>query len=176
MMFLFSAGSKLQQAIMEGFDSLYKFIHSGEVEELADVVPFEDFTDYTAEDFIQDHATVTVGEDDTTQNEDESEDVEPSAKRMKNDLEFSENEVNNDYDMRYGSNAPGIPSLLNLNLQPPRRIEEDKNSAEESPAWETSNYNGPFGPNQNSNNNSASNKDRRDGRQRPMSRWSSSRR
>ena len=161
---------------------MHKYIHSGEIEELADVIPYEDFIDYTAEDFIQDHATVTADEDnvpDQNQNEyDDGDDSEPSSKRLKNDYDSFENDGSNDYDMRYG---PGIPSLLNLNLQPPRRGQEDKNVPEKSPVnispWDSSNFNnGSFGSNQNSNNKGEpSNKDRRESR-RQGSRWSSSRR
>lgn len=162
---------------------MYKYIHSGEIEELADVIPYEDFTDYTAEDFIQDHAIVTVGDEedmafDLNQIEMDEDDNEPSTKRFRNDFDSFDNEGSNDYDMRYGNNAPEIPSLLNLNLEPPQRGQEDKNVSENrSPTlvspWETLNYNGS---NQNANNNLApAKKDRREGR-RQGSRWSSSRR
>lgn len=159
---------------------MYKYIHSGEIEELADVVPYEDFTDYTAEDFIQDHAIVTVGDDedipaDLNQNDiDDGDDGEPNVKRFRNEYDSLDNEGSNDYD-RYGNNSPGIPSLLNLNIHPPRRgVQED--TSEKSPTlispWESSNYNN--GSNQNSNKAAPTNKDRR-GRQ-GGSRWSSSRR
>lgn len=150
---------------------MYKYIHSGEIEDLNDVVPYEDFTDYTAEDFIQDHAIVTDGDEkdklaDPTQSEydEDEDDVEPRSKRFRGDYD-SYDEGSNDYDSRYNNNAPGIPSLLNLNLAPPRHG-QDVESAKSPTAvasWEASNQ----------NNKPAGNKDRREGRQRG-SRWSSS--
>lgn len=172
----FTAGSKLHQAILEGFESLNKYIHSGDLEELADVVPYEDFADYTAEDFIQDHATATIGDEEyqlPDQNQDEEEDdfddFEPRSKRFRNDYDQYENEGSNqgsnDYDSRY--NQPGIPSLLNLNVAPPRHGQKEENVSAKSPTvvspWETSNQ----------NNISGGNKDRRDNRR--GSRWSSRR-
>lgn len=146
-------------------------------------MPYEDFTDYTAEDFIEDHATVTVGDeedsidDPNTVENDDDEDSEPSSKRFRGDIDSFDQEESNDYDSRYGNNAPGIPSLLNLHLAPPRHGQGDKNVQEISPTRESVNYNnGSFGTNQSANNKPPpSGKDRREGR-RQSSRWSSSRR
>lgn len=172
---------------MEGFESFNKYIHSGDLEELDDFVPYEDFTDYTAEDFIEDHATATIGdeedslEDPETVEIDDGEDSEPSSKRFRGDFDSFDQEGSNDYDSRYGGNAPGIPSLLNLHLAPPRHGQAEKKAPENSPTrespWESANYNnGSFGSNQNANNKPPpSNKDRREGR-RQSSRWSSTRR
>lgn len=172
----FTAGSKLHRAILEGFDSLYKFIHSGMIEELADVIPFEDNADYTAEDFVQDHATLTEGDEedllaDPNQEEvEEEEDAEPRVKRSRSDFDSYDNDGSNDYDARF---APGIPSLLNLNLAPPRHGQEDEKASAKSPnagaPWEGSNFHS-------ANNKPSSNADRREGRRREGSRWSSSRR
>lgn len=166
-----TAGSKLHQAIIEGFDSLHKYIHSGDLEEISDLVPYEDFEDYTAEDFIEDHATLTVGDEEDAkadpyyEEEDHNNDYdqEPSAKRFRGDFDPYENDGSNDADSRYG---PGIPSLLNLNVENPRYGRDGKNAAQKSPTvWEnsSSNNNGAFGNNQNNSNNkpSGNNKDRR---------------
>lgn len=150
-------------------------------------MPYEDFTDYSAEDFIEDHASATAGDEDdsleaaNTVEVDDGEDSEPSSKRFRGDFDSFEQEESNDYDSRYSSNAPGIPSLLNLHLAPPRHAQGDKKGPDNSPThespWETSNFNnGSFGPNQNvSNKAPPSSKDRREGR-RQSSRWSSTRR
>lgn len=188
--YLSTAGSKLHQAILEGFDSLHKYIHSGEIEELNDVIPYEDFTDYTAEDFIEDHAIETIGDDEETGidsnsrgYDDEDDNFEPSSKRFRSDHDSYDNDDSNDYDSRYGRDGPGIPSLLNLNVNPPRRGQELKNVSEKSPLgspWQSSanfnnnNNNGDFGGNQSANNKQQPNKDRREGR-RGSSRWSSRR-
>lgn len=168
--------------VLEGFDSLHNHIHSGEIEELNEVIPFEDFADYSAEDFIEDHAIETVGdEEDADPNQrdcdDDEEEFEPNAKRFRGDYDPYDNEESNDYDSRYG---PEIPSLLNLNVNLPRRGQESKNVSEKSPAgspWESANFNnnnGNFGGNQNSNNYPQTNNDRREGGRRG-SRWSSRR-
>lgn len=176
---IFSAGSRLHQSVSEGFESLHKYIHSGEIEELADVIPHEDFSDYTALDFIEDHAVETVGDDEEpTNDQDDSNDFddnEPNSKRFR---AGSYDEGSNDYDARHDDNLPVIPSLLNLNIAPPRRAQEDISISSKSPTvapWESSNFNGAFGNNQNSNNPAQANKDqdRRQGR-RQGSRWSSS--
>lgn len=164
---------------------MHNYIHSGEIEELSDVIPFEDFTDYSAEDFIEDHAIETVGDEedaDPNQRDDEDEDdFEPSSKRFRSDFDSYDNEESNDYDSRYGREGPGIPSLLNLSVNPPRRGQESKNVTEKPPAsspWESASFNnnnnnGAFGGNQSSNNHPHANNDRRDreGR-RGGSRWS----
>jgi hypothetical protein len=182
-------GSKLHGAILEGFDSLHNYIHSGDLEELSDLVPYEDFTDYTAEDFIEDHATKTVGDDDDVpadpnQENDGSEDFEPKSKRLREDFDDYDNEGSNDCDMRYGGEGPGIPSLLNLNVGQSRHGQLREKTAEISPnsnsPWEDSNFNsGAFGGNQNANNKpppANNNTDRRDTREgRRGSRWSSRR-
>lgn len=170
---------------MEGFDSLHAYIHSGDIEELSDLVAYEDFADYTAEDFIEDHATATVGEDEdgtadvNPQEVEEGDDFEPKSKRFRGDFDAYENDGSNDYDMRYGE-GPGIPSLLNLHVGGHLRHGQPREkSAEISPnsnsPWEDSNFNsGAFGGNQSTNNKPPpANKDRREGRR--GSRWSSRR-
>lgn len=162
-----TAGSRLHQSILEGFESLYKYIHSGEIEELNDVIPHEDFTDYTAEDFIQDHAIVTDGDEkdklaDPAQNDldDEEEDAEPRSKRFRGDYDSYDEGSN---DSRYNNNnAPGIPSLLNLNLARPRHGQESESSKSPTAVtpWEASNQNSKS---------SGNHKDRREGRR--SSRW-----
>lgn len=47
----FSAGSKLEQAIADGPEALQKYIASGEIEELHDVMPINDDEDYLNDDF-----------------------------------------------------------------------------------------------------------------------------
>lgn len=167
---------------MKGFDSLHDYIHSGDIEELSDLVPHEDFTYYTAEDFIEDHATVTVGDEedapaDSNQEHEDGEDLEPRSKRFRSDFDAYENEGSNDYDMRYGD--PGIPSLLNINVRQgqgqgrerPAEISPNSNSP-----WDDSNFNsGGFGGNQNQHNKPPPiNKDRQR-ESRRGSRWSSRR-
>lgn len=165
---LSTAGSKLHTAILEGFESLHKYIHSGDLEELDDLVPHEDFTDYTAEDFIADHAEATVGDEEDIQADpnhvefEEEEEAEPRAKRFRGEFDSYDNE-SNDYDSRYS--APGIPSLLNLHLPPPRPGSKDDESSK-SPTLNT-----PWEGNHNNNNSKQSGKDRREGRR--GSRWSS---
>lgn len=148
---------------MEGFESLHEYIHSGELEDLADVIPHEEPADYSAIDFVQDHAIPTVGneedrETDIVQQENLDDDIEQSSKRFKNDYDSFDNNRNNEFETQ-SANAPGIPSLLNLNLPPPRQNQEDQNDS-----------------NQNASKKSiALSKDRRESR-RQGSRWSSSRR
>lgn len=181
----FTAGSKLHQSILEGFDSLHKYVHSGEIEELDDLIPHEDFSDYTAIEFIEDHAVETVGDEENEDKEqDESndgDDNEPNSKRFRSDS--YDNEASNDYEPRYRDDSPVIPSLLNLNVAPPRHGLQDKNPKANSPTnipWESNNFNnnGSFGGNNNSSNSSLANKDqdRRQGRARQGSRWSSNNR
>lgn len=184
---LFTAGSKLHQAILEGFDPLHKYVHSGEIEELEDLIPHEDFSDYTALEFIEDHAVETVGDDEDAVNDqdepNDGDDSEPNSKRFRSDS--YDNEGSNDYDARYRDNSPVIPSLLNLNVAPPRRGQEEKNAPAKSPTggpWETQNFNnnGAFGNSHNLNKptlaNNQKEQDRRQGRTRQGSRWSSSNR
>lgn len=136
---------------MGGFDTLYKYIHSGDLDELADVIPYEDFEDYTAEDFVQDHAVITLGDSEDAkldpyycpEKEVNDEEAEPVAKRFKTDFDSYDNDEGNDVDAKLGISEPGIPSLLNLNLEPPRTGQEKKNSSQKSPTssvWEPSNY------------------------------------
>lgn len=139
---------------MGGFETLYKYIHSGDLEELDDVVPYEDHRpDYTAEDFIQDHAVITVGDSEDAkadpfycpEKEVNDEEGEPtSAKRFKTDFDSYDNDESNDFDVRLGiTSEPGIPSLLNLNLEPPRAGQDTKNVSQKSPTaspWESSNH------------------------------------
>lgn len=143
-----------------------------------DVIPFEDFADYAAEDFIEDHAIETVGDEEEESDvepknheyDDDQDDFEPSSKRFKSEYDAYDNDGSND--SRYG---PGIPSLLNLNVNPPRRGQESKNVPMRSPGspWEPANLNNNNGGSQNSNKPQANN-DRREGR-RGSSRWSSRR-
>lgn len=136
---------------MGGFETLYKYIHSGDLDELDDVVPYEEFEDYTAEDFIQDHAVTTVGDSDDAkadpyyclEKDVNDEEGEPVAKRFKTDFDSNDNEESHDFDVRLGMSEPGIPSLLNLNLEPPRPGQEKKNASQKSPTaspWESTNY------------------------------------
>jgi hypothetical protein len=158
---------------------LYKYLHSGDLEELADVIPHEDFDDYTAEDFIEDHATATVGDDDdedSNRNEsNDGDDHEPNAKRFRSDFDSYDQDASNDYDSRYNNNnnAPGIPSLLRVNT---RNGQDGKDIPEKSPSavspWENNNFNNGSNQNQNSNR-QQNNNDRRETRR--GSRWSNRR-
>lgn len=117
------------------------------------MLPYEDFGDYTAEDFVEDHAVATVGETEEDPyycpEEVPDEESEPAAKRFKPDNEYFENDGSNDFDPRFGSGDPGIPSLLNLNVEPPRSRQEQKNLQQKSPIpspWESSNPNNGAAP------------------------------
>ncbi|CAO1406011.1 unnamed protein product [Diamesa serratosioi] len=103
--------SKLSEAILNGSEALYIYIHSGEIEELADLIPHEDFSDYTIEDFIAENAKLTIGEeedgggviqilDDEDEESDGDEDVEPSAKRFRRE----ENNHRSDENYSYSNN------------------------------------------------------------------------
>lgn len=143
------------------------------------MVPYEDFTDYTAEDFIEDHATTTTAEEEEAradpsnyveddEDDDDDDGSEPRAKRFRGDIDSYDNEGSQDYDARYERDGPGIPSLMNLNLHIPRHGHDTRSTSEKSPngPWESSSTNqgnGGFGNNQNNSNNnkSSGNKDRR---------------
>lgn len=51
---LITAGSKLEAAIAEGPEALQKFINSGEIEELQDVLPHDDEHDYLNDAYLDD--------------------------------------------------------------------------------------------------------------------------
>lgn len=121
---------------------------------------------------------LTVGDDDDAsadpnyQEYDDDEDDEPNAKRYRSDFDAYDNDGSgsNDYDSRYGS-GPGIPSLLNLNVEAPRHGHDSKNIPQKSPngPWDNNHTNGAFGSIQNTNNKPQANRDRREGRR--GSRW-----
>ncbi len=141
LVFKISAGSKLAQVIREGSESLHEYLHSGEIEELVDVLPYEDYSDYTLEDYINDNANMNGNEEDGDNNDDDDENsMEPDPKRFRGDSDnFSMNDDSRDnmynfsqsnsfQNQKGNSNSGGIPSLLNLNIEPPKMGNNGSNS------------------------------------------------
>lgn len=84
-------GSKLEAAILEGPEALNKYISSGDLEELHDVMPFED---------------------DSSSPQHQS----PSPKRSRFDKDHNAQVI---YDREEPPKQPAIPSLLSLDLSAP---------------------------------------------------------
>lgn len=82
-------GSKLESAILEGPEALNKYISSGDLEELHDVMPFED---------------------------DSSPQQSPSPKRSRFDKDHNAQLI---YEREEPPKQPAIPSLLSLDLSAP---------------------------------------------------------
>lgn len=87
----FTVGSKLEAAILEGPEALNKYISSGDLEELHDVMPFED---------------------DSSPPQNQS----PSPKRSRFDKDHNAQVI---YDREDPPKQPAIPSLLSLDLSAP---------------------------------------------------------
>lgn len=116
------------------------------MEDFDDVIPYLDSEEYSAVDFVQDHAIVTVGdsEDDPFYCPDEIHDDEnePSTKRFKTENEGFDDDRSNDFDVRLETSDSCIPSLLNLNVEPPLSGKDKKNLTQKSPTtspWESTN-------------------------------------
>jgi hypothetical protein len=136
-----TAGSRLHKAILEGFESLHKYIHSGDLPELDDVIPHEDFADYTAEDFVGDHVNPHADEDEADVEREDGDDFEPRSKRFRGEHDDYSNEGSNDYDSRYGDNSD-IPSLLNINVGSLRQGQKpSEHSPNSNSPWEDTNFN-----------------------------------
>lgn len=114
--------------IREGSESLHNYIHSGEIEELIEVLPYEDYSEYTLEDYINDHANANGSNEDGDNQDDDENSNEPDPKRFRGDSDnFSVNDDSrdknypaNNFNNFQNSNSGGIPSLLNLNIEPPK--------------------------------------------------------
>lgn len=186
-LFLLIAGSRLHKVIMQGSDALYEYIQSGDIDELIDAMPFEDNSDYTIEDFIQENAKATIGDEqdmidgDFTESrddqpyeiddDDEDDEEQPNVKRFRSEYD-SYDRGDRDWDAKEqnsNNNGPGIPSLLNLNVG---RRTADTDVPQKSPTitspWENAPFsnNGSFNNQQNNNNRSTVSNNRRDDRDR----------
>lgn len=153
---LLSAGTKLEKVILQGSGSLLNYLYSGDIPDLEEVLPYEDNTDYTFEDYIDDNGVVVTEEDEFNESDDHDS-LEPDAKKFRGDNDDSSlidghsndsrdwdsgnkmnsfgnnsnnfNNHNNFSNNNFGGNmsnqnqpsgGSGIPSLLNLNIAPPK--------------------------------------------------------
>lgn len=130
LIFYFSAGSKLEAAIAEGPEALQKFIDSGEIEELHDVMPINDddqdyLNDYDSNEDSQGQNHMSSGTS-HTQDLDLMHSGDSDLRNMDQDMR-SFNSYGRDSDLR--SLDPDYRNAINreLNFQPPPRDYDMRN-------------------------------------------------
>jgi hypothetical protein len=145
---------------MDGNEALYNYLNSGDIEEMNAPSSYDDNSNGNSN---QGSAT-SFGND-----RQDMDDFEPQTKRFRTE----------DFDSNYdneNSNSSGIPSLLNINVPPPKNANFPDQPAQKSPTvWDNNTgFNSNNGAFNNNANNQKPTQRTREGR-RQGSRWSSKR-